>query len=75
MLTANTSGSGTTLTTMESSKMPPSQQVVNYLQDLSPEYGCDLNRMPIFEVMMRLKQRDRDGLEDILFGSWDPNSE
>ncbi len=75
MLTANTSGSGTTLTTVESSELPVSQLVVNYLAGLSSEYDCDLNRLPIFEVMMRLKQRDRDGLEDILFGEWNPSDE
>ncbi len=75
MLTANTSGSGTTLTTMKSSEAPTSQLVVNYLAELSPEYGCDLNQIPIFEVMMRLKQRDRDGLENILFGMWEPFDE
>ena len=75
MPTVNTSGSGTTLTTAMSSDQPKSQVLVRYLASLSPEYGCDLNQMPIFEVMMRLKQKDRDGLENILFGIWEPFDE
>lgn len=75
MLTANISGSGTTLITAMSSDQPTSQVVVNYLSDISPEYGCDLNQLPIFEVMMRLKQPHRDGLENILFGIWEPHRE
>jgi hypothetical protein len=60
---------------MENSELPVPQLVVSYLGGLSSEYDCDLNRLPIFEVMMRLKQRDRDGLEDILFGKWNPSNE
>lgn len=57
------------------SLMSDSEAIVVYLRQISPEYGCDLNQLPMFEVMMRLKQRDRDRLEDILFGEWSPSNE
>lgn len=57
------------------SLMSDSEAIVVYLRQISPEYGCDLNQLPIFEVMMRLRQEDRDRLEDILFGEWTPSNE
>ena len=44
--------------------------VVDYLIEISPRYGCNLNSIPIFEVMMRLKKQDRETFENIIFKEW-----
>lgn len=67
--TANIFGSGMTTNT-ESKSVTNGNGIVTLLDELSKKYGTDLNQIALFDVLMMLEPRDRDRVEDEIFGDW-----
>ena len=67
--TANIFGNGMTKNAASKS-VTNGNGVVTLLDGLSKKYGTDLNRIALFDVLMMLEPRDRDLVEDEIFGDW-----
>lgn len=67
--TANIFGSGMTMNT-EPKSVTNGNGIVTLLDELSKKYGTDLNQIALFDVLMMLEPRDRDRVEDEIFGDW-----
>ena len=67
--TANISGNGMTKST-DSKSVTNGNGIVTLLDELSKKYGADLNQIALFDVLMMLEPRDRDRVEDEIFGGW-----